>query len=509
MRRLLLIFFWTALIGQKSPTVPKNVFRFSIEKNYSVSKWDLDKQNFDLQGIGRHYFDNITHNDSVRFSSDYDLYHNGSFLLDSSITIEEWMTNFNISNGTDLPVFEAILLDTASAISVLGEILESREKTINRKKYQIEYGMSDDITLNISLPINDKYSVDRSISATSMDIEGIDNLISYHNNAQSQLYNFINSNSFSDYSQSLRDTIKMIYGYFYKDTSNHNVLWALESGNNPLQTGISDSRFYSDLMNTDTINLDSLITFFYPLSRSTSGLDDMELGITYLLFGKPSWTIGDNLKALYGQLRINIPYGNTISSYSQSGIKQFKEIGFGSGVTRLSFGLMGELAFGRTMKGITYFNSYMTMSSSELLNTSVGLFSGGHSHPDSILSQVGVTYKFKEGNWINNNFGLQLEPGPDRIRILIELNFVSKQEDTFSSKSKYWDNWMASHDGYETSFKRTDFKIEFWILNSISRNKIGPFAFDIYGGYKNTTIAESTYKGWTAYAGITTFFQAW
>ena len=149
MRRLLLIFFWTALIGQKSPTVPKNVFRFSIEKNYSVSKWDLDKQNFDLQGIGRHYFDNITHNDSVRFSSDYDLYHNGSFLLDSSITIEEWMTNFNISNGTDLPVFEAIILDTASAVSVLGEILESREKTINRKKYQIEYGMSDDITLNI------------------------------------------------------------------------------------------------------------------------------------------------------------------------------------------------------------------------------------------------------------------------------------------------------------------------------------------------------------------------
>ena len=69
MRRLLLIFFWTALIGQKSPTVPKNVFRFSIEKNYSVSKWDLDKQNFDLQGIGRHYFDNMLVSLLIKLSS--------------------------------------------------------------------------------------------------------------------------------------------------------------------------------------------------------------------------------------------------------------------------------------------------------------------------------------------------------------------------------------------------------------------------------------------------------
>ena len=507
--RILILFFFAILIGQKSPTIPKNVFRFSIEQDYSISKWDLDKQNFDLQGIGRHYFDNTTHNDSVRFSSDYDLYHNGSFNLDSSITIEEWMTNFNFSNGTSLPVFEAILLDTGSAISVLGEIMEFRERTIKRKKYNIEYGMSDDITLNISLPVNDQYSINRSLKATSDNIEGIDNLLLYHENAQSQLYNFINSDSFSDYAQSLRDTIKMIYGYFYQDTSKYNVLWALEAGNNPLKNGISDSRFYSNLMNVDTITLDSLIEFFYPLSRNTSGLDDIELGITYLLFGKPRWSLGKDLKALYGQLMVSVPYGNTISSYSQNGINQFKEIGFGSGVTRLSLGLFGELAFGTTMKGLAYFNSYITLSSSELLNTPVGLFSGAHTHPDSIISQVGLTYKFKEGNWLKNNFGLQLEPGPDRIRILVELNFISKQEDIFSSKSKYWDSWMASHNGYNTSFKRTDFKFEFWILNSISRNKIGPFPFDIYGGYKRTTIAESTYKGWVIYGGITTYLQAW
>ena len=68
-RLFVLLLLADILFGQILPTVPSNVFRFSIGSSISESKWDLDEQSFDLRGIGRHYFDNITHNDSVRFSS--------------------------------------------------------------------------------------------------------------------------------------------------------------------------------------------------------------------------------------------------------------------------------------------------------------------------------------------------------------------------------------------------------------------------------------------------------
>ena len=104
------------LFGQILPTVPSNVFRFSFGTSISESKWELEEQSFDLRGIGRHYFDNLTHNDSVRFSSNYDLYHNGTLMLDTVNTIEEWLTQFNADHGFSLPVFGAQLIDTSKGV---------------------------------------------------------------------------------------------------------------------------------------------------------------------------------------------------------------------------------------------------------------------------------------------------------------------------------------------------------------------------------------------------------
>ena len=68
----ILIILTSIISGQIFTTIPKNVFRFSYAQNQSESNWDLKDQSFDLRGVGRHYFDQLTHNDSVRFSSDYD-----------------------------------------------------------------------------------------------------------------------------------------------------------------------------------------------------------------------------------------------------------------------------------------------------------------------------------------------------------------------------------------------------------------------------------------------------
>ena len=148
----ILIILTSIISGQIFTTVPKNVFRFSYARNQSESNWDLKDQSFDLRGVGRHYFDQLTHNDSVRFSSDYDLYHNGSFRLDSAKSVEEWLIRFNNTYGTNLPIFEAIGLDTSTGISVTGEFLESLARKTQGKSFKIKYGMSNQITLSVSIP---------------------------------------------------------------------------------------------------------------------------------------------------------------------------------------------------------------------------------------------------------------------------------------------------------------------------------------------------------------------
>ena len=68
MKRIFLLFAVVGgLTGQILPTVPSNVFRFSAGALISGETWSLKGQQFDLQGFGRHYFDHLTHNDSVRF----------------------------------------------------------------------------------------------------------------------------------------------------------------------------------------------------------------------------------------------------------------------------------------------------------------------------------------------------------------------------------------------------------------------------------------------------------
>ena len=109
---LFLVCFETLLFGQILPTIPRNVFRISFGSKVEGSQWDIKNNLFSLDGIGRRYFDYETHSDSLRFSSNHDLYHSGTAYIDSATTIEQWMTNFNLLFGYSLPTFEAQNIDT-------------------------------------------------------------------------------------------------------------------------------------------------------------------------------------------------------------------------------------------------------------------------------------------------------------------------------------------------------------------------------------------------------------
>ena len=106
MKNLVIIYsFIGFFIGQSFNALPNNVFRFSIDQASSKYQWDRGKHNFSLDGIGKMYFDPFTHNDSVRFSSNFDLYHTGSVFMGNVVvgedtlkpasTVESWMEQFN------------------------------------------------------------------------------------------------------------------------------------------------------------------------------------------------------------------------------------------------------------------------------------------------------------------------------------------------------------------------------------------------------------------------------
>ena len=149
-RFYLLLLSLSILSGQILPTVPSNVFRFSVGTNLSESDWKLEQQNFDLRGIGRHYFNNLQHNDSLRFSSNYDLYHNGTVLFDpnledaipGSLSVENWMTKFNLEQNLSLPIFGTNDFDTSLTANLNGSFYQSQEKISTYQSINFEYGMS-------------------------------------------------------------------------------------------------------------------------------------------------------------------------------------------------------------------------------------------------------------------------------------------------------------------------------------------------------------------------------
>ena len=497
------------LFGQILPTVPSNVFRFSFGTSISESKWELEEQSFDLRGIGRHYFDNLTHNDSVRFSSNYDLYHNGTLILDSVNTIEEWLTQFNADHGFSLPVFGAQLIDTSKGVFPSGTFLESRDKKTTGKSFMIEYGMSNEVTLSVSIPILDSYTIDQSITDYSVNgMDDVDVLLNYHSNAKNDFFDFINSGNYSSLRRGLRDTLTAIYETFYKKSSEYSVLWATHADNDPINNLLVDSRFIPSEIGKDTVSLADLISYYYPDQKTGSGVNDVTVGATILLRGNPSWATDGGADALYAQIFLDIPYGKTLSSF-KAGSKQFKEAKIGSGVSRWSVGFYGNSGLKGSAKGQLYFQLLIKNSTPEILNTPVGLFSGGHTHPDSIMSQIGNTYKFDQGLGFFLRAGGELEMIPNQLRIRTELNYTFKGQDRFVSQDPGWDKWMQEHVGYNSSFKRMDLRAEIWFLNSISKNRIGPISFDLYAGVRNSIIADNTFDGWNVYTGMTSYYQGW
>ena len=189
----LLLIILSPSIGQILPTVPRNVFRLTLEDYSADSEWDLKDQEFDLRGIGKAYYDHTTKNDTGYFSASHDLYHMGDQSIDSVHTVESYLNEFNEAYGTDLPVFGINGygdFDTTKQIMVSGIFSESRRRKESGRRYRIDYGMSDQVTLTLKVPIVNSLKEKYNVSATADPIDGINDLIIYHETSKAHIDSF-------------------------------------------------------------------------------------------------------------------------------------------------------------------------------------------------------------------------------------------------------------------------------------------------------------------------------
>ena len=517
------------LFSQILPTIPKNVFRFSTGYTQTSGEWNLINQNFNLNGIGSMYFNDKIYDENGVYNSNYDLYYLGSTrldsnntfnlnymgndILDTASTVEEWLIKFNNYYGFNLPTLSEQNIDTDNKILIEGSFDEKRKRSFFGKTFKIEYGMSDEITLSISTSIFDKFTINQNISNYNVGkANNVENLISYHIETKSILKNFIESNAFSDLHRDVKNTLNMIYDYYYKKDGPFSVNWVFHSLDDPINNLILDDKMKPlELMDDDTISFQELVQYYYPRNKISSGVDDISLGATVLLNGNPAWRSGEKGSAIYGKFKLSIPYASTIASFKSNDfrIKQFKQATIGYGALGWGVGFLAEKKNKSRDNSRIFFSSMIQLHSDAILNTPVQFFSGGHSNPDSALSYIGNTYKFKKGMTIDAQLGGEVELVKKRFIIKYNFYFKNKNQDRYISKSIDWNQWMESHNGYSTSYKIFKAGSEFWIINSISKNKIGPLPFDLFTGFNSSIFSENNYTESRFYGGITTYFQGW
>ena len=529
---LLLYFILTfPLVSQILPTVPKNVFRISLGTIHSQGDWTIENQNFNMNGIGRRYFNNGLVAGKNDLLSNYDLYHLGSTqidtfntfnlnylgsdILDTANTVEDWLIKFNTYYENNLPTLGEEGFDTNKSVLINGLFDEAREKIFFGKQIKIEYGMSDEITISLSSSIYEKYSINQSFSNYSIGkASGVESLIEYHINAKTEFQNFINSNNFNNLHRDIRSTLNMIYDYYYRSDSPYSVNWVFHSLDDPLNNLIVDDGFKPfELSEADSLSLDSLVSFYYPKEKISSGIDDITIAATVLLNGEPAWKTRKNGNTFYGIFKLIIPYGSTISPYARgvSGkrSKQFSEVNISNGTLRGSVGFMGDWKLKYKKESRFFLSSEVQFGADAILNTPAQLFSGGHTRPDSILKYLGNTYKYNQGTKLILKTGGEVELRKNRFLMRCNLNYTTKSKERYLSKSNDWDNWMESHKSYTSALEFADMGSEFWILNSVSSNRIGPISFDIYLGLNKSLISNNIYEYFNLYSGLTTYFQGW
>ena len=269
-----------------------------------------------------------------------------------------------------------------------------------------------------------------------------------------------------------------------------------------------------------TSPLDSLLNFYYPNERSTSGLGDASLGMKILLYGHPSWT-GKEPISIYGGVSLRLPTGKKLDPYktkskNENGVPyQVFDLPVGNGMTRYSYSLFGEFFkyFKKRLVNITWRIEHGKYSR-ELVNTPVSFLWGSETNPDSIISNIGNSFLHQLGDEFLLSAMGKLELFPDRLSVTAGINSIRTERDFVLSENSNWDNWMVSrmkdgeiiHDTKKTQVRQ-------YILATFHNvhpiKSFGPVLFDIEIGASFPYFTRHTYTFANTWIGVQAYFQAW
>ena len=523
------ILFAGQLYGQAHFTLPKNVWRISVVKEASSENWvsaggkkGLPDEYFTLDGYGLKYFDHLnpeSKKDLVRLNEQY-----VSATDMTNKVIEAFqLKQAAIGWGDTLADFSQNFFGPDSV--TIGGYISNTKRTMERQltRIRFEYGLTERVTLTLGIPNYASATQTnewgwRASHSENIDLEGF---IDYHTTNKAKFENFFASPQYYDSLDTyFAGKLQAVYDAFYTTNGAASVLWVLEQGLDPLGTSITGAQFnpFSN-SDKDTTNIDSLMKFYHP-NRSTSGLGDIRWGLNFHLLGSPIWA-GESLFSVYGGIGMTIPTAKLISKFNPDKVdgdsgrpKQFSQLQLGEGVSALHFSLFGE--FYRTVRSrevkVNWSTAFKFNTEAKFWPrvTPRGTFSVQH---DSILSQIGEVYRFHRGDELFGSLVGSLELIPRKLKISAGQTWYLKRRDSYYSKDKRWNEWMAGgtdlRKDYDTRSVMIFQDLALIFQNTDPMNQFGSTPFE---AELSVTLPVLTRHAWHAVeirVSFVTYFQFW
>ena len=129
------------------------------------------------------------------------------------------MKQLNSDFDLNLPDFGQQSIDTNIFRYPEGSFFEKRSKTITAQTLRIDYGFSNEVTFNISIPFIELFTINQSFSQVSVSsIQGVQPLVDYHQNAKAAFKDFFDSVAYDNLpGDSLENILNYIYDLYYKN----------------------------------------------------------------------------------------------------------------------------------------------------------------------------------------------------------------------------------------------------------------------------------------------------
>lgn len=521
------------LSAQTHFTIPQSVWRIKITAGTRSGNWigargkrGLLNQEYVLEGYGKRYFDHEYVSSNGYFSSPSDFYDLDTLYISATQTIGQVIGDFNRLYPSQLGLDS--LLDYRQdffgpqSVTIGGLLDQFERRSTTFRELRLEYGMSNRLTFRLVVPYISSLEQETSWRWQAMQVTGLSDFIAYHQQAQTGLEGLFADPAYSAVSTTTRDYLEKIYRRFYTWDGDQTLLWALKGGTDPLGQGVY-GREYNPFADSDTsaVTLDSLLAFYHPSRRSSSGVGDVELGLNLLLLGRPAWS-GKGIYSVYGGLRVRLPSATRLSRYNpakrdpQGRPRQFAELPLGTGLSKWTLLLFGELykLIYRRLVNITW-DAQVGFYSQELINTPLS-FRGVTpiTHPDSIAALVGDQVLFKQGTDFRGSLAGKLEVWPERVFVEAGLEGYFTWRDSYYSRYRAWDQWMRIrgrgkvYDTRKSAFRQ-------WVVlifNNVDPfKKLGPLAFDLELGLRWSlpTLTRHDFDTAAVWFGLSSYFQGW